>query len=601
MRGTAPAATPLPADAGQSSVNRLVFSLEMMEVTRLSTGATGGAPPRSTVDGEDFLKRNGDGVVTDIRYTQCAEHLMRCHNACRIDGRFAMLRNHAGDPECDGLYESDDEDIVGIVMQHAEDLRVEKYREVVEHAKSLTTRRARRGLWFGQDDHSFATADGKVLRYVRGADGVYELGVVPQEEVADLHLLASRTIDARYDPDARSPELERFIDRCADHNEARRKRIEECYGVWLLGSVGAKRCVVHYGETGCGKSTLAEAFVGCVGEHVVHNESLDTCGDRFGASELGDSRVFLDDELTEGVISKNSLAVFKKLTAGARHDAERKHENKRTAVSGVAFTVLTNHSLNLPQEISAKDREAIRSRIRLVHYRNPIPESEQDLGFARRFDSDHERSAALNVMIEGARRFLNQGDYTEVPEDDNLADAWLSVTTPADSFLREVGAVGAGCGQAPFVAPVDTDGTSTPLLLFPLAAFEEAAETHEQSGGARDGLAFVDERGMATSDVPGFDPTRPQFADEFAVVFGRYRAWERSRGSTPATSKTFSKQLRRLGYGTCTVRTSLGAGDGSRTAKFVVPKGVTCKAEFDAYVRSLRPDAAAHVGPVLMG
>ncbi len=544
--------------------------------------AKDGAPPQTTTAAEEFVVRDRHGEIVKIRYSDAARFLIRQHGARRIGGALAVLTHPLGDPECDGLYDIDEESMNAVMIGYAPNLATGAYGQVREHACALTSPAQHPERSFQPDKYAFATKDGTVVRVDLKAvrSGRAAIDVVPRKDVPKLNLVRSLTIDVVYDPDARSPELEANLLAYAGGNTQRLRRLCEAMSTTLILEGDKKGLIVLYGKSGSGKSTLLKLLQGFLGVRASHSSPLNTLDNgNFGLAPLIGKRLYCDEELTRGKVTDGALSKLDTFTTGGHLAAERKGRDERVDVGGFTCAIATNHALNLESPLRDEDAKALRRRTVMIVFRRRIPEEERESAYENAFLTEHEKSALLNILLEALARFLAQGGYTPVPEDDALADEWYGIITPTRSFLTATGELGRPGDASPREERLDLGDGLCDVATYPLALWDDAVAAH---------------RG---DPLKAALPAR--FDDEYSVLYARYLAWEHGRGRDAVGRRMFSQQLRRLGYHTMTVRTGLGVADGSRTAKVVVPETVKCMVDLDAYVRSLRTDASAHVGPVL--
>jgi putative DNA primase/helicase len=239
-----------------------------------------------------------------------------------------------------------------------------------------------------------------------------------------------------YDPKAKAPKWQAFLDRCLPEPEKRRT-VQSFTGAGLLGD-SLQRLMFHYGLGANGKSIFLETVTRVLGDSFAIGlppESIVGGGDRNagGASpdlaRLFGKRMVRVLELPEGKALNEDL--IKRLTGGERFPVRTlfkgyfEFENKaKPHMSGNAFP-----------RVDGTDA-GIWRRLLVVHWKQTIP-----VGERREFkdllgDFLAEGPGILNWLIEGARDFLENGLYV-APEIESATDQWHAESDPIGEFFKD--------------------------------------------------------------------------------------------------------------------------------------------------------------------
>jgi P4 family phage/plasmid primase-like protien len=176
--------------------------------------------------------------------------------------------------------------------------------------------------------------------------------------------------------------------------------------------------VVAAGRGRDGKSALAETLMRLLGRAQVTSMPVeDLTGSRFVLGDLAESRVFVDLDMTAGVLLPDGP--LKKLSEGTTVTAERKFRDPVTFTMRAVPLLLTNNTPRL-----ADRSNGFRRRLLVLPFERQFTEAEVDYGL---FPEIHktELSGVLNRALEGLQRVIRRGWKLDRPEAVNAAtEAW---------------------------------------------------------------------------------------------------------------------------------------------------------------------------------
>lgn len=255
-------------------------------------------------------------------------------------------------------------------------------------------------LWFGKD--------GTELR--------------PHDPASNQHQCS----DLIYEPNATCPNYDRAI---ADifssslNQPALTKFWHEFVGYVLQPIRRQPLIVVAAGRGRDGKSALAETLVRLLGRAQVTAMPVeDLTGSRFILGDLAASRVFLDADMTAGVLLPDGM--LKKLSEGTTVTAERKYRDPITFTMRAVPLLLTNTTPEL-----ADHSLGFRRRLLVLPFERQFAEAEVDYGL---FPNIHETelSGVLNRALEGLQRVIQRGWKFDPPDAVLRAtDKWWATAT----------------------------------------------------------------------------------------------------------------------------------------------------------------------------
>ena len=228
-----------------------------------------------------------------------------------------------------------------------------------------------------------------------------------------------------YDPNADCPALKEFLKKVTF--EECIPIIQEMLGYCLLNTMQYEKSFLLYGEGGNGKGTLISVMQKFFGEQNASNVALQTLSDnRFAAASLFGKMVNLHSDIPNRLIEDSSL--FKELTSGDRIQAEEKH---KAAFSFNNRAKLVFSANELPS--SRDNSEGFHRRWVIV----PFPNKFNDRVLRSSLFSDLEMSGILNWAIEGAKRLIKQGGFSESKIVREKVQDYREKSDSVYHFLRE--------------------------------------------------------------------------------------------------------------------------------------------------------------------
>lgn len=186
----------------------------------------------------------------------------------------------------------------------------------------------------------------------------------------------SKVTNARFEPDARSEEFDRFLAQTQPDPEMR-AFLARSLGSALLGVVREHVLLIWYGRGANGKGTLRDAVAHALGDYGIEIPADLLLQSRHAANlapermRLKGARVSFCSEIAEG--AKLDEATMKKLTGGDPVNAKLLYRNPVQFDPSHTLVMLTNH---LPKVRG--DDPATWRRILAVPFDNVVPEGQRD-------------------------------------------------------------------------------------------------------------------------------------------------------------------------------------------------------------------------------
>jgi putative DNA primase/helicase len=263
------------------------------------------------------------------------------------------------------------------------------------------------------------------------------------------HLPAPWTVEARphdranmitkmmpvdYDPTAKCPEFDRFLERIQP-NPQMRGFLQRWFGYNLTALTSEQKLVFFHGAGRNGKSTLVDLVARMLGEYAttVPIESLTGTEQRKGSDATPDlvrlpsARMVRASEPEEGIRFRE--AIIKALTGGEPILIRKMREEFMEIEPVFKLTISGNHKPN----VRGTD-DGIWRRILLVPFAVQIPRDEVDPRLPKTLWE--ERSGVLNWLIAGAIAFL-AGGLQEPHEVLDATAEFRDDSDPVRTFLAD--------------------------------------------------------------------------------------------------------------------------------------------------------------------
>jgi putative DNA primase/helicase len=217
--------------------------------------------------------------------------------------------------------------------------------------------------------------------------------------------LITKIAPVAYDPDARAPIFDAFLEKITKGDREKAEYLQRIYGYALTGEIGERCMFFLVGDGANGKTTLNECMAGLMGDYARH--ALADTFLRGGKSPISNdvarlAGVRLATVSEIGADQRLDESGVKGLTGGDTITARPMYREYFDFVPQFKVVVTCN---GLP-EIKGTDR-AIRDRIKVVELGVRIPKAEQDPKLREKLAA--ERSGILNWALEGLCQWREGG------------------------------------------------------------------------------------------------------------------------------------------------------------------------------------------------
>lgn len=248
--------------------------------------------------------------------------------------------------------------------------------------------------------------------------------------------LALTQLPVEYDPEAEYDEWQDYVEEWAE--DGRADALQEYVGYCLhIGGVPIHRALLLVGSGANGKGTFLHVVRALLGEENTSSIELQTlANERDAVAEFYGSLANIDDDLSARKLG-SGLGMFKKLVGGDRVRARRLYED------GFEFDATGKHlyAANEVPDVDVSDGdEAFWRRWLLVEFPNHYPPNsdERENGLDDQLSEPESLSGVLNWAIQGWRRLLDQGHFTnEEHHAHEKRSRWQAWGDSVDNFIEE--------------------------------------------------------------------------------------------------------------------------------------------------------------------
>jgi putative DNA primase/helicase len=262
-------------------------------------------------------------------------------------------------------------------------------------------------------------------------NGVYDIEAeILREYEPDMFFREENIIPVKYNPDAKCPEIDKFLDEVV--TKENRVILEEFIGYCLYRDYSLQKALVLVGEGSNGKSTFLEMLTHFLGKKNVIGRTLQELeNNRFAAANLHRKLVNIFADLPYKRLK--SASIFKSLTGGDYITTEKKYG--REPVSFVNYAKLV-FSANMLPEIY-EDTDAFFRRFIIIPFPNKFEGDKADPDKLKKITTDEEMSGLLNIALKRLKEILNRGSFSYSKTSEEIRREYMRQSHPVSYFVTE--------------------------------------------------------------------------------------------------------------------------------------------------------------------
>lgn len=259
-------------------------------------------------------------------------------------------------------------------------------------------------------------------------NGILELNTLGLEKHTPEIIFLNK-LDISYNPEAKCPGIEKFLSEIVSSEYV--PAILEFIGYCLYPGYPYHKALMCVGDGANGKSTLLELITRFLGKANVANVPLqDLDSNRFASSYLYGKLANIYADLPTKAL--NYTGKFKMLTGGDTIIGERKFRD------GFSFS---NHaklifSCNKVPE-GYDGTTAFYRRWIMVNFPNVFTENKADKHLLEKLAIDEELSGLLNLALQGLKRLLGNGEFSNHLSIDRTTEIYERMSSPLLAFIQD--------------------------------------------------------------------------------------------------------------------------------------------------------------------
>lgn len=235
-------------------------------------------------------------------------------------------------------------------------------------------------------------------------------------------------VDADYDPSADCPKFKNWLEEVLP-DQSSRECVREVFGYCFLRDYPIHKLFFLVGTGRNGKGTLIRTLRGIIGERAFASVPLHRLPERFQVTNLIGKLVNVDSEPRLSVLN---AAVVKQLTGQDSLQAEIKGCQKQLQFINYAKIVVLANKLPPVSDNSL----AWWDRVVVVEFPNEFTGDRQKVNIENQWLSDpKERSGIVNWALEGLKRLLKNGKFTQDENMHRAVEEYKRWSDPVGFFL----------------------------------------------------------------------------------------------------------------------------------------------------------------------
>jgi len=237
-------------------------------------------------------------------------------------------------------------------------------------------------------------------------------------------------VPVKYDPKADCPRIKKFLSEIVG-SPSDVKVLEEIFGFCLYREYFISKAVMLVGEGENGKSTFLNLLKRFLGRKNVCSHDLhDFTTNRFSTADLRGKLANIYADVSNKTL--RDTGKFKILTGGDPITAEHKYGRPFTFVNYAKLIFSANR---VPETYD--DSDAFFRRWLIIVFPNRFTEDKRDPFILNKLTTPQELSGLLNLALEGLKRLLKNGRFTDSKTIEEIREDYLRKSSPIASFVMD--------------------------------------------------------------------------------------------------------------------------------------------------------------------
>lgn len=236
-------------------------------------------------------------------------------------------------------------------------------------------------------------------------------------------------LPVEYDPKADCPKIKQFISEIVPEHDI--SVIQEMVGYCLWRDYPLHKAFLFIGEGCNGKSTLMELIVRLLGKENISSialQEIDT--NRFAIAELYGKLANIYADLPDRALKHTGK--FKMLTGGDIVMGERKFKGHFPFENHAKLIFSCN---KVPE--SRDNTTAFYRRWIMINFPNKFEGDDADPNILEKITTEEEMAGFLNWAIEGLKRLLRNGHFTDSKTTEQIREEYIRKSNPIQAFVED--------------------------------------------------------------------------------------------------------------------------------------------------------------------
>jgi putative DNA primase/helicase len=283
---------------------------------------------------------------------------------------------------------------------------------------------------FGLDPGYVAVKNGRLD--LEAAAGDAGTGAVRPLQPDDYALAR---LPVAYDPDAECDEWKQFVGEVVETEKI--KAVQEYVGYCLhRDAMPFNKALLLVGSGSNGKSTFLNVVRALLGTEHTTTKPVHKFDEDNHVADLYGALANIDADLSEGALSSEGIATFKRLVGGDKIDARELYEDAFSFNPTAKHLYACNQVPDVSTYVSDHDIAFWRRWI-VAEFPNYFPPGERDENLQDRLTTAESLAGVLNWAIEGRARLLERGEFTNAESHDETRRLWQSWGESVEQFIAE--------------------------------------------------------------------------------------------------------------------------------------------------------------------
>jgi len=238
-----------------------------------------------------------------------------------------------------------------------------------------------------------------------------------------------------YDPAATADEWTEFVEDVVESEKT--EAIQEYAGYALhRGAMPYSKALLLVGSGSNGKTTFLNVIRSLLGTDHTTSKPIHKFDEDNHVADLYGALANIDADLSEGSLSSEGIATFKRVVGGDEIDARKLYEDAFTFTPTAKHLYACNQVPDVSGYVSDHDIAFWRRWI-IVEFPNYFPPNARDPELEDKLTTDESLSGVLNWAIEGWARLHDQDEFTNVESHDETRRLWQSWGESVERFIAD--------------------------------------------------------------------------------------------------------------------------------------------------------------------